>query len=188
MGYFLTTISKIWETSLAAIGGHLTLSLGGILLLGLPASFWCGAYGYAIAAKSGLPLFAAGLIGLGLSALIGIIFAFFYVRLSNDSFAVVTLASMFAMDALLRSWDSLTGGVLGIAGVPRLGWGKTLGNLAILEMAVVFFALIVESILARSSFGRSLRALKENKTALVALGISAERVGQSAILIASVIT
>jgi len=185
MGYFVTTLSRVWEALLSTIGSHLTLSLGGILFLGFPVAFWAGAYGYAIAAKSGLTIGLSLLIGIAFALLLGIIFAFFYRRLSNESFAVITLASVLAAEALIRSWDSLTGGVLGIAGVPRFYSGQTLLSLMLCAAVVGSIGLALESLLAHSSFGRSLRALKENKSALMALGTSAQWTGAVAILFAS---
>ena len=185
MGYFLNTLSKIWETTIAAVGGHLTLGLGGIIFLGFPASFWCGAYGYAVATKAGLSVSVSLIIGVALSAVIGAIFAFFYSRMSNDSFAVMTLASVLGMDALIRTWDSVTGGVLGIAGVPRFFPNQTLQSLVIFEAIIAIACLVFESVLLKSPFGRALRAIKENKTALVSLGTSAQLTGQIAVLFAS---
>jgi ABC-type branched-subunit amino acid transport system permease subunit len=188
MGYISTTINRIWEASLSAIGGHLVVGLGGIMFLGFPAAFWFGAYGYAIAAESGVAIGASILIGAILSAGVGAIFAFFYARMSNDSFAVITLAAVLATDSLIRSWDSLTGGVLGIAGVPRITPGQTLEGLLLLQAVVVCVGLFSEWLLINSSFGRSLRAIKENKNVLISMGTSAELTGQIAILIAALFT
>ena len=185
MGYFFTTVSRIWEAALTAIGAHVALGLGGILFLGFPAAFWCGAYGYTIAAKAGIPIAVSLLIGVGLAACMGGVFAFFYARMSNDSFAVITLTSVLAMEALIRSWDSLTGGVLGIAGVPRITVHQTLRDLMILQGVVVCVGLFFEWLLVNSPFGRSLRAIRENKNALTALGTSAKNVGQIAVLYAA---
>src|SRR3989344_9663080 len=129
MGYFLNTVTRIWETTLEAVGGHLTLGVGGILFLGFPASFWCGAYGYTVSAKAGLTVSASLIIGIILSASMGAIYMFFYSRMSNDSFAVMALASVLGMDALIRAWDSVTGGGLGIAGVQRFFPDPTLESL-----------------------------------------------------------
>ena len=185
MGYLFTVISRIWEASLAAIGSHLTLGLGGIFFLGFPVAFWTGAYGYAIAAKAGIAVVLSLVVGIALSAGAGALFAFFYSRMSNDSFAVITLASVLAAEALIRSWDSLTGGVLGIAGVPGIVPGQTLKSLVLLQTAIACFALLVESVLLKSPFGRSLRAIKENKSALTAMGTSAKRTGHVALLFAA---
>ncbi len=185
MGYFLNTLTRIWETTLEAVGGHLTLGLGGILFLGFPASLWCGAYGYAVSAKYGLPIFISLIIGIALSSAMGAVYMFFYSRMSNDSFAVMTLASVLGMDALIRTWDSVTGGVLGIAGVPRFFPDQSLESLIIFETVIVIICLVSESVLLNSSFGRALRAIKENKTALVSLGTSAQLTGQIAVLFAS---
>lgn len=185
MGYIFTTINRIWEAALSAIGSHLTLGLGGILFLGFPAAFWCGAYGYAIAARAGIPVGVSFVWGVVLALAAGVIFSFFYARISNDSFAVVTLASVLALEALIRSWDSVTGGVLGIAGVPRLIPHQTLYGLMILQAAIACCGLLFEWLLLESPFGRSLRAIKENKNALTALGTSARWTGQVAIVCAS---
>ncbi len=185
MGYLITTASRIWEALLSAIGSHLTLSLGGILFLGFPVAFWAGAYGYAIVAKSGIAIGLSLFVGMDLALLSGIVFAFFYRRLSNESFAVITLASVLAAEALIRSWDSLTGGVLGIAGVPRFYRSQTLLSLMLCAAIVACIGLALESLLAHSSFGRSLRALKENKSALTALGTSAQWTGAAAVLFAA---
>lgn len=186
MGYLFTTIIRIWETVLQSIGSHLTLGLGGILFLGSPVALWGGAYGYAVAAKSGISLGFSFALGIALAAGAGAIFAFFYTRISNDSFAVITLASVLAADALIRSWDSVTGGVLGIAGVPRLGFGQTLKDLAIFEIYIAGLALGLEAIFIHSQWGRSLRALRENKTALISLGTSAKFIGQMVLFFASI--
>jgi len=185
MGYLFTTIGRIFEGAIVSVGSHMTLSLGGILLLGFPAAFWGGAYGYAIAAQAGLGLPVAFLIGMGMAMVIGALFAFFYTRMSNDSFAVITLASVLALDALIRSWSSLTGGVLGIAGVPRPEFASTLKHFIVIDLVVALIALGFEALLVSSPFGRSLRALKENKLALTSLGTSANLVGQVALLFAA---
>lgn len=185
MGYFLTVANRIWETSILAVGSHLTLGLGGILFLGFPAAFWCGAYGYAIAAKVGLSVAVSLSVGVFLSAAMGALFAFLYSRMSNESFSVITLASVVAMDALIRSWDSVTGGVLGISGVPRFFSDQTLGSLMVFQTFIAVVCLVFESLLISSPFGRALRAAKENKNALTALGTSASMTGKVAVLFAS---
>jgi branched-chain amino acid transport system permease protein len=188
MGYIINVANKIWETALSAVGGHLTVGLGGILFLGFPVAFWCGTYGYAIAAHDGLSLGLSFVIAILTSGVLGAIYAFFYTRMSNDSFAVITLASVIAMQALLTSWDSFTGGTLGIAGVPRPAFVSTLYALCVLEAVVVVLALTVDALLVRTSFGRSLRALRENKQALTALGTSPNTTGGIAIIFACLFT
>jgi branched-chain amino acid transport system permease protein len=184
MGYIYTIVSRFFGTALDAAGGHMTLSLSGILFLGFPVAMWGGAYGYAITTKQGIPPCLAIMVAIIVVAVFAMIFMFFYSRLSDDGFAVVTLAAMLAMEALLYSWDSVTGGVLGIAGVPRIVSGQTLGQVTWMIVAVSSFLLVLYWFLLRSPFGRSLRALKENKPALTTLGVSPVRTGQTAIFMA----
>lgn len=187
MGYFFTVLGRVWETAISALAGHLTLGLGGIVFLGFPTAFWGGAYGYAIAAREGISFWPACAIGILAAGVIGIVFAFFYSRLSDDSFSVVTLASVLAMEAFIRSWDSFTGGVLGIAGVPRPDFAPTLGALIALQAVLALAALAFESVLIQTPFGRSLRGLRENKPALTALGTSAVVTGQIVVVLASLL-
>lgn len=131
----------------------------------------------AIALKMGLPMGWAMVLALGVSLAFGSAFAFAYSKLSNDSFAVLTLASLLAFDALLKSWDSVTGGVLGIAGVVRPELFSSLSNLAAGEGILACALMSVHWVLLRSPFGRKLRAIKENQSALSALGSSGQQIG-----------
>src|ERR1044071_3336139 len=103
MGYLITQLSRVWENFIFTIGTHLTISVGGVFFFGFPVAFSISAYVLAISQKAGVSPFFAITFALAAAVLVGIFFSALYRRLSADSFAVFTLASILAFDALVRS-------------------------------------------------------------------------------------
>ncbi|MHB8903967.1 MAG: branched-chain amino acid ABC transporter permease [Patescibacteria group bacterium] len=185
MGYLFTQLARFSETAIMSMGAHLTIAVSGIFFLGIPVTFSLAAYSLVIAQSFGLPLAAALIISFGAVSIASFIFVLAYLKLSADSFTVFTLASILAFDAALKSWDSLTGGVLGIAGIMRPAFLSTLIKLAFFQFALAILALAVEQIILKTNLGRSMLAMKENKYLVESLGISSRRVGAIAIIISS---
>lgn len=187
MGYVLTQIARFFEGLMVSIGEHLTLSVAGIFFLGFPVTFSFSAYAYTILARQGTPLWLAIATALAGSGVVGVLFALLYRRLSNDSFAVFTLASVLAFSALVSSWESLTGGVLGIPGVPVPPFARGLSSLTFFEALLSAVLVAGEYFLLRSSFGRSLQAHKESKTFLDSLGTDSRSVGSIVVVLSSLL-
>lgn len=185
MGYLFTQLARFSESAIMSMGTHLTVAVSGIFFLGIPVTFSLAAYAMVIAQKSGLSLIIALIIAFSLVMFVSLVFVFAYLKLSADSFTVFTLASILAFDAALKSWDSLTGGVLGIAGIIRPTFLSTLVRLAWFQFGLAIFAFAIEQIILKTNFGRSLQAMKENKYLIESLGVSSYRVGASAIIISS---
>jgi branched-chain amino acid transport system permease protein len=129
MGYIILQLMRLFETFIIAAGLHLAISVGGISFFGFTVVYLAAGYVFAITAQAGLAFWIAVVCALVTSFALGIFFVFLYRRLSDDSFAVFGVASILAFDALLRSWSSVTGGVLGIPGVPRPGGFESSTNL-----------------------------------------------------------
>lgn len=184
MGYLYTQLARFWETITTSVGLHTTLSVGGISFFGFPVAFSASAYVFTIAMKNGGAFGVAAGAAVIVGILLGLGYIVMYRRLSNDSFAVFTLASVLAFDALVRSWDSVTGGVLGIAGVPRPPFAQPLAALVIFQMFVAITFLLAEYAMFRAPFGRTLLAHRENRNVLESLGVSSRTTGAYAILFA----
>ncbi len=171
-----------------SIGSHLNVSVSGIFFFGTSVAYSLGAYVFTIMAKTGNSMFLSLIAAVLSSVILGLIFSMFYRRLSVDSFVVFTLASFLAFDALLRSWDSLTGGVLGISGVPKPAAFSNLPNLLILEGVVAFSFIVLEYAILKSPLGRALQAHKENKTFLDSTGWNSNFIGSLVIVAASLMS
>lgn len=187
MGYLLVITSKFFGSLIISAGSHLNVTISGIYFLAVPVTSGSGAYVMVILQKMGMPLSLAVILSLGFAGLLAIFFAIAYVKMSNDSYAVLTLASIVAMDALVKSWDSVTGGVMGIAGIGR---PEVLSKLPYLVMAQGLIALLViifEYAILKTAFGRHLRALKENHEALSTLGVSPKQTGAVVVILSAML-
>ncbi len=124
----------------------------------------------------GLPI-AVGWIGAALiSAALSWAVGAMTIRLRADYLAIATFGVAVTVQLALLNLQPLTGGAFGIGFIPRpfgdlQGDALAFGLLNCLLMAAVVFAiyLLLEH-LARSPWGRVLRAIREDETAAEALG------------------
>jgi branched-chain amino acid transport system permease protein len=170
---FILVVAGIY----ALLAQSLTLSWGltGLVNLGLVGFFAIGAYASAMTTKwSGWPiplgLLAAVIIGLA----VGFLVTISTLRLRDDYLAIVTLgfAEVVRLVAANEIW--LTGGADGIAGVPSIvprawGQGYHLTMLGIVTMLALGVHLLL-SHLARSPWGRALRAVREDQIVAAVAG------------------
>lgn len=123
------------------------------------------------------------------SGLFSLIIGAISLRLSQDYFAIGTLAFSALVSALLINWKSLTRGVLGIPGIPRpeiMGidfYNST--NFLALTYLVALISLILLYILFRNSFTRKLKCQAEYEQAALALGIDTRLIRVMSFFVAS---
>lgn len=169
---------------------NLTLGLGQLFNLAHVASYAVGAYTTALLSTECESSFLVCVTtSVLLSGLFAILLGGIALRLSNDYFAIGTLAFSSVVSALLINWKSLTKGVLGIPGIPR---PELLGidfyqNVNFLTLIGVFAALtqVVLYCLYASPLGRSLRALAEYERAAASLGTDTRLIRNIAFFISS---
>lgn len=111
---------------IGGLGVGLLLGQCGIVNLGQAAFFGCGAYASAYCTTAlGWPAAAAMATGAVLSAVLAAAIGYPILRLSGFFLALATLAVGSIAGVLFFEWDWLTGGTLGIGGIPKLslfGW------------------------------------------------------------------
>ncbi len=109
-------------------------------------------------------------------------------RLSNDYFAIGTLACAAVVSALLVNWKDLTHGVLGIPGIPRpIFFGDELSNehFAFFCLVITLCALGVYWCIFQSPLARALRATGQHEIASRSLGIPVASIKTIACVMAS---
>src|ERR1700732_536707 len=154
--------------ALLALGVNLTWGMAGMINLGLAGFFAGGGYATALLSQAGpcIPLgIAAGALA---AAVTGAGVALVTARLRADYLAIVTLgfSESVRISAANEIW--LTNGSDGIAGIPG-PWRGTLTpqqlNLLFLAIVVVVLAMtfVLLQRLARSPFGRVLRAIRDDE-------------------------
>jgi branched-chain amino acid transport system permease protein len=161
----------------ALLAQSLTLSWGltGLVNLGLVGFFAIGAYASAMATKWGgwpipLGLLFAVLVGLA----VGFVVTISTLRLRDDYLAIVTLGFAEVVRLIASNEIWLTGGTDGIAGVPSIvprAWGPSyhLTMLAIVTALALAVHLALFH-LAKSPWGRALRAVREDQVVAAVAG------------------
>jgi branched-chain amino acid transport system permease protein len=174
-------LTEIIYFSLFAVSFNLLFAYAGLLSFGHAAYFGLGAYVTAIALKnvSGMPLFAAILLGALAGAVGGAVIGFFCVRRKGSYFALLTLAFNQFLWAIAWKWREVTGGDDGIGGiVPKKP--VDLGILSVdftnvatkyyLTLVIVVICLAVGWYLMRTPFGNTVRVVKGNEERASFLG------------------
>lgn len=187
MGYLFTVIAMLWSTLTEGVAIHLVFSVAGVFFLGLPTVGKIAGYTLAILERSGVAPELAAIAAIFSAVIFGGVFALLYIRVNAESFAAVSLGSLLATEGVLRSWDSLTNGVLGIAGIARPSFMSSLETYAIVAGLVALAAFLFEAFILATPLGRVLRAYRESPLTLDALGIASLRVAQIVIVVASVV-
>lgn len=123
---------------------------------------------------AGVPVLLAMGTGVALAVLASLLLGFATLRLREDYFAIVTLGFSEVLRLLLLNARDLTRGALGIPGIPRPLQDIFGGSYHVFYMAVVLVAMLLAfvlcDVLARSPFGRTLRAIRDDDQAAAALG------------------
>ncbi len=173
-------LMSLWAVlTIAAMGLNLTLGYAGQVSLAQGAFVGIGAYAAALLTTAGWPLGAGLLLGVGLGLLVGWLLGYPALRVQHHYLAFVTLGANTLVFLVLRNEDWLTGGVYGIAAIPR---PTVLGYPTDHPLAFYYFCLGVLllvglglGLLLRSPWGRAFEALRENPVRAESLGIDTRR-------------
>jgi len=192
--------------ALGAIGLNIQFGFAGLLNFGSVASGLVGAYGASIAVDQGLPLWVGVIIGLAAAALLGLLLGLPTLRLRADYLAIATISAAEIIRVIVNSarLQDVTGGPIGLTGgaddffavnpIPegRYGWGSfsfnqnTLWTILVGWTIVIVLCLFVWG-LARSPWGRLLKAVREDEDAARSLGKNVFKLKLQAFVLGSVI-
>ena len=111
-------------TAIAVIGLNLLLGLSGQMSLGHGGFYALGAYGSALLATAfGWPIGFSILGGIALAVVSGILVGLICLRTRGLYLAMATLAFGFMVEIAAQRWTSVTGGAMGLFGIPQLDFG-----------------------------------------------------------------
>lgn len=161
----------------AILGLSLNLVVGytGLLSVTHAAFYGIGAYTTAILLTSYNVNFFLSLAGsialaMGISTLIGLVLS----KFDGDYYALGSLGLNVIVFSVFLNWQSLTRGPLGIPGIarPQLFGLSFSANLAFLALTLVMLGCVYAASrgITRSSFGRALKAIRENEKVLRVFG------------------
>jgi branched-chain amino acid transport system permease protein len=185
--FWITVLLSAATYGIFALGMQLNLGVTGIANFGLAGFMAVGAYGMAILVlHSGLSLWLSMILGIVLAVIAALLVGLVAVRLRSDYFAIMTLAFAEIVRLVANSWDSLTGGNLGLSGFSS-DWATVQRSitdgldsigiessflLPLTLVAVAAFAVLslVMAGMQRTAWGRLLRAIRSDENVVRALG------------------
>ena len=172
---FLTILNQSSMVFIIAVGMTIVIILGGI---DLSAGYVAGLSGIVVAImlSSGVPVFAAVLIGLILGAAAGFFNGIIITKIGITDF-IVTLASMSIAHGLIYS---ICGGNSIYKGIPKsfmiLGQGKVFFNIPIPVLLAVMVFFVGHTILSKTALGTYFYAVGGNKDSSRLSGIKIDTV------------
>jgi branched-chain amino acid transport system permease protein len=175
MAYLVTILTLVCIAIMLGLALNLQWGLCGMVNFGMAGFFALGAYSAALVALSGAGTLLATLAAAFICALASAGTALVSLRLSEEYLAILTLGFGEIIRLVVLSEEWLTGGSLGLPGIPRPLWGlvseKQYELLFLgLLIAVVLAIFIALEILLRSPFGRAIRAVREDDVVAATLG------------------
>ena len=162
---YSTLVLSLGTNVLLALSIYLTLACG-LLTVANAAFMGIGAYTAGLlTVQAGMPFLPALLCGSLLPALIALLIGRPTLRLSGVYLAMATLAFGEVVRIVILNAEGITGGALGLNGIPQLtGWFHVA-----LAVALTLYVLLR---LARSRVGRTMTAISQDETATELMGLN----------------
>ncbi len=161
---YSTLALSVGTNILLALSIYLTLACG-LLTVANAAFMGIGAYTAALLTlNAGAPFGAAVLAGALLAAAAALAIGRPTLRLSGVYLAMATLAFGEVVRILILNAEDLTGGALGLNGIPQLA-----GAVHVLVAVAAALAILLR--LAHSRFGRAIAAIRQDEIAAELLGL-----------------
>ena len=161
----------------ASLGLSLNLIVGftGLLSVTQAAFYGLGAYVTAILLVSfGWNFFLAMIVGMIVTAIASVLIGLVLSRFKGDYYALGSFGFNIILYSVFLNWQAVTRGPLGIPGIPRPSFfGFTFSsNFSFLLLTFIFLLLtfFVSRWLTTTSFGRVLKAIREDEEAIQVFG------------------
>lgn len=179
--YFMYVINLILIYALLALGLDLIVGYTGQVSVGHGAFFGIGAYVAAILAKKFEFSFWMTLpFSIVITALVGLIIGYVGLKLIEEYLVMATLAFGTIIWLVFLNWTGVTGGPMGIAGIPSPPPIK-LGAFELsftqyhdyfpLLLVFVLLGVLITRLIIHSGFGRACTAIRDDELAAQAMGI-----------------
>ncbi len=176
--------------AILAVTLNFVLGYAGIFSMAHAMFFGVGAYAAAfVALKFGVGFFAATAFSMLVAALISLALALPALRVRGEYFVAASLGLQMLAVTVFSEWKSVTGGIGGLTNIPaaRLFGFQFSNPVHFLGLSLICLSIIllIIRILVRSSFGRSLKAIRDDETAAWAYGKNVAIVKTTAVVLSS---
>lgn len=162
--------AKVLETTLLftifVLSVYLLSGLTGLFSLGHGAFITIGAYTAGLATtRFGLPIWIAMVLAIVVGMMAGLVIGIPTLKLRRDYFLLVTFGFGEMVRALLLWTAQLTGGAMGLAGIPYAA------ELPLIGVSTVIVLIFVAN-LKKTAFGRNCIAIRDDELAAQAMGVA----------------
>lgn len=175
MNYILHLLIYLDIYIIVSISLNLLIGYGGLLQVAHAAYFGIGAYVTSLLMlRSGLDFIPALFISMIITGVLSLLVSLPAWRFKGDFFVMMSLAVQSLVYTILYNWIDLTNGPFGLTGIPKpdiLGYKfDTIGSMFLLATASAISCVLIISLLAKSPWGRLLRAMRDDELAARGLG------------------
>ena len=174
--FYVQLAQTLCYTAIAVIGLNILLGLSGQMSLGQAGFYAAGAYGSALlSAKLGWSIGYAMVAGVMIAGLLGVVVGLVALRTRGIYLTMATLAFGFITEIAAQRWTDLTGGTMGVLGIPSLDFGsRKMGSAYFMWIAggVYLTVQILSDYLFSSRYYRVLLAIKESESAAQTAGFN----------------
>jgi branched-chain amino acid transport system permease protein len=182
MGFILSMLTSSCITLVGVVGVFLITGLTGMFSLGQASFMAIGAYmAGVLAVQRGIPFPLAAMAGILAGAAAAFVVGLPTIRLRRDYIALVTFGFGEAIIAVLNNTVQITGGAMGLMGIPM----KTTFPVAALSALVV---IAMAWNFKHSRFGRQCLALKTDELAARGMGIDVDRLKMTTFVLSAAVT
>ncbi|SEH42538.1 amino acid/amide ABC transporter membrane protein 2, HAAT family [Halobacillus karajensis] len=176
--YFLHILTLAFIWMIAVYGLNLLAGYTGYLSLAHAGFFAIGAYTLGLlTVKAGLNYWIALVLACFLTSAIGAVVGLVALRTREHFFAIYTLCVGYIIYLVIDKWDSLTGGVRGLIGIPAptsvgpISFQTPLSQYYLILFFLLFTVLVMYRII-HSLTGRTFIAIRNSEDLAQTIGIS----------------
>jgi branched-chain amino acid transport system permease protein len=188
--YVVNLAVLISINAILAVTLNFILGYAGIFSIAHALFFGVGAYTAAfVATKLGAGFLSGTAAGMALAALISLFLALPALRVRGEYFVAASLGLQMLAITVFTEWKSVTGGIGGLTNIPPariLGFEITQPeHFLVLSLICLVLVMLIIRALVRSSFGRSLKAIRDDETAASAYGKNVAVIKTTAVVVSS---
>ena len=175
MDYLIHILILISIYGILGLSLNLIVGYAGLLSITQAAFYGIGAYVTAILlTTTGINFFIALVFGMIITGILSLLIGYVLSKFKDDYYALGSFGFNVIIYSIFLNWQDLTRGPLGILGIGRPSlFGFTFSdNLSFLILAIVL-GLIIYGVcvyITKSSFGRVLKAIREDEQAIKVFG------------------
>lgn len=168
MDYLINLAVLFSIYGILAISLNLLVGYTGLISMAQSAFYGIGAYAVALLmTKSGFGFFPAMLCGMLIAAAAALVVGTILSKFRGDYYIIASAGFTVIIYSLLMNWRELTNGAIGVFGVPRPAIGDYVfmsnSSFFLLSLAFLAFVFGIAQWIAHSSFGRALKAIREDE-------------------------